>query len=487
MRFIIGGIMHETHTFSREITSIDKFDISRGEELLRFAGSNHSVGGALDGCARRGIEAVPAFFAIATPAGLVPAEAFETLLDELAERVASSLPADGIVLTLHGAMVAKGSPDAEAAILERVRDVAGETIPIAVTLDFHANIGQRMVDLSTIITTYDTYPHVDIAERADEAVGLLQQVVLGEIEPATVLIKPPLIPVPQVQQTAIEPFRTILERAHDMETRGEALTVTVAGGFAYADVPDAGVSFLVTTNGDRAAAATLANELAGMLWERQEMLLASNPSVPDAVADAIAAEEWPVILVDVGDNVGGGTPGDATEILAELLRQNAVDATIVIADPESVQQAIAAGVRNEVSLRVGGKVDDLHGDPVELTGRVVTITDGQWVHEGPENAGVPADMGPAAVVRAGGVNVILTSVKSMPGDLNQLRSVGIEPSSQRIIVVKASVRWRGGFEPIMARGILVDTSGLGSVDLSRFAYESVRRPIFPLDERAEWG
>ncbi len=486
MRFIIGGLMHETHTFSSEITSLDRFDISRGAELLQYAGSNHSLGGAIDGCRERTIDILPAFFAIATPAGTIPATTFTTLLEELVGSIGALLPADGIVLALHGAMVAEGAPDAEAAILERVRKVVGLTMPIAVTLDFHANISQRMVDLATIITTYDTYPHVDIAERAREAVGLLEQVVRQEIAPVMALVKPPLIPVPQVQQTSIEPFCSLMARAHDMEAKNEALTVTVAGGFAYSDVPDAGVSFLVTTDGNREIAEALATELAAMLWERQEMLIAANPSVAEAVTDAIAAEEWPVVLVDVGDNVGGGTPGDATEILAELLRQRAVDATIVIADPESVQQAILAGVRNEVRLRVGGKVDQLHGDPVELTGTVVAITDGRWIHAGPENAGVPADMGPTAVVRSEGVNIVLTSVKSMPGDLNQLRSVGIDPASQRILVVKASVRWRGGYEPIMARGILVDTSGLGSVDLSRFAYRSIRRPIFPIDERAEW-
>ena len=350
MRFIVAGIMHETHTFSSESTPLGRFDVARGEELNRYSGTNHSLGGTIDACGERSIELAPAFFAQATPAGLVPGETFDALVGEMVESIARLLPADGIVLNLHGAMVASGYADAEEHILARVRDVAGPKLPIAVTLDFHANIGQGMINRVTIVTTYDTYPHIDIADRAREAVLLLERTVSGEISPVMALVKPPLIPVPQVQQTSIEPFRSLFARAHQMEESGEALTVTVAGGFAYADVPDAGVSFLVTTDGDLPGAERMANELASMLWEAREALVPSNVPVDTAVADAIDSQAWPVMLVDVADNVGGGTPGDGTAILAELLKQNAQDATIVIADPESVGQAIAAGVRNEVTL-----------------------------------------------------------------------------------------------------------------------------------------
>ncbi|MGE3797749.1 MAG: M81 family metallopeptidase [Thermomicrobiales bacterium] len=487
MRFIIAGIMHETHTFSSEITSIDRFDIVRGDELIRFAGTNHSMGGAIDACVERGIEHALAFFAQATPAGMVPAATFDALVDQLVADVSTHMPADGIVLTLHGAMVAGGYPDAEEHILEQVRAITGPDLPIAVTLDFHANIGQGMVDLATIVTTYDTYPHVDIAERAREAVLLLERTVTGEISPVMALAKPPLIPVPQVQQTAIEPFRSLLERAHQMEDAGEALSVTVAGGFAYADVPNAGVSLLVTTDGNRAAAGMLATELSQMIWDRRSELIALNVPAKEAVADAIGSKEWPVILVDVADNVGGGTPGDGTVILAELIEQRAQDAVIVIADQESVEQAVAAGEGSGVALAVGGKVDRFHGEPVPVTATVQRITNGRWIHEGPENAGVVADMGQTAVVRTGGVTIVLTTVKSMPGDLQQLRSVGIEPANQRIIVVKASVRWRGGFEPIMARGILVETPGICTIDLSSLDFEHLRRPIFPLDQDMSWN
>jgi microcystin degradation protein MlrC len=482
MRLIAGGIMHETHTFSAEPTTVESLGVvARGDELLAFAGVNHSLGGVVDACRERGIELAPAFFADGVSTGTPDRQTFETLVGELCARISEALPADGIVLTLHGAMVAEDFPDAEAEIVRRVREVAGADLPIAVTLDLHANIGQAMVGPVDIITTYDTYPHVDAAERAREAVDLLVSTIQGEIRPTMALAKPPLMPVPQAIATGEGPFKTLFERAHDMERSGEALTVSVAGGFAYADVPEAGVGLLVTTDDDAEAAQRLADELAALAWSLRHDMIVRNTPPAEAVAEAIAFPEGPVMLVDVGDNIGGGTPGDGTLLLAELLAQGAQDATVVIADAEAAQAAFTTAVGGTVQTAVGGKTDRLHGDPVPVTGRVRLLCDGQWIHEGPENAGVPVDIGPTAVLCCGGVNLVLTTRKSMPGDQQQLKSVGIDPARQHIIVVKAAVRWRGGFGPIAKHAVYADTPGLGSVDLHRFTYRHIRRPIFPLD------
>jgi microcystin degradation protein MlrC len=487
MRFITGGIMHETHTFSAEVTTEATLPVVRGADCWRYAGTNHSLGGTIDGCRELGIALEPTMLVDVVSTGTWRRDAFEALTGELIDRIAAALPADGIVLNLHGAMVAEDYPDAEAEIASRVRTLVGPGTPIAVTLDYHANIGQGLVDAVEIITTYDTYPHVDAGERAREAVRLLARTVDGEIRPVMALAKPPLLPVPQAQFTAVPPFRLLLEQAHEMEATGSALTVTIAAGFPYADVPEAGVSFLVTTDGDPDAAARQANELAALAWSLREQMIVRNTPPAEAVAEAMAFAGKPVMLVDVGDNIGGGTPGDGTVLLRELLAQGAMDATVVIADPESVERAIAAGVRNRVALSVGGKTDRLHGEPVALEGEVGLISDGKWVHEGPENAGVPVEMGRTVVLRCDGVNLVLTSKKCMPGDQQQLKAVGIDPKTQQIIVVKAAVRWRGGFGPIAAHAIHVDTPGLGSVDLSRFAFHRIRRPIFPLDPDASWS
>lgn len=486
MRLITGGIQHETHTFSAEPTRAATFPTSRGEECWTYAGTNHSLGGVIDTCRDQGIDLVPTILCDGVATGTVDRDTFALLVGELCERIGAALPADGIVLTLHGAMVADGAPDAEGDIVRRVREVVGPTLPIAVTLDYHANIGQQMVDGSTIVTTYDTYPHVDAAERGREAVDLLARTIRGEIRPTMALVKPPLLPVPQAQFTASPPFATLFARAHAMEQTGEALSVSIAAGFPYADIPDAGVSMLVTTDDDPAAAQRLAHELAESAWRMRDQMIVRNVPPAEAVAEAIAHSQCPVVLVDVGDNIGGGTPGDGTVLLSELLKQGAAEATIVVADPAAVEAAFTAGIGGAFTFAVGGKTDTLHGEPVPVSGRVRLLGDGEWVHEGPEQAGVPERMGRTAVVRVGGVNLVLTSVKSAPGDLQQLKSVGIDPARQRIIVVKAAVRWRGGYAPITKHSIDVDTPGLGSVDLSRFAFHHLRRPIFPLDKDATY-
>lgn len=486
MRFITGGIMHETHTFSVEPTTADSFPQYRGEECLVYAGTNHSLGGVIDGCRELEIDLVPTLFCDAFSTGTVTRDGFETLVAELVERIGRALPADGVVLTLHGAMVAEGYPDAEGEIVRRVREVVGPPVPIAVTLDLHANIGQLMVDGCDVVTCYDTYPHVDANARAREAVALLARTVRGEIRPTMSLVKPPLLPVPQVQSTAEGPFKALFDRAHAMEESEEALTVTVAPGFAYADVPDAGTSFLVTTDGDAEKAERLARELAELAWSLRDRMIARNTPPTEAVAEAIAYPEGPVMLIDVGDNIGGGTPGDGTVLLAELLAQGAQEAVMVIADRATVDAAIAAGIGGTVTVTVGGKTDRRHGEPVPITGRVRLISDGRFVLEGPENAGTVGDMGRTAVVRVDGVDLVLTSQKFAPGDQQQLKSVGIDPARQKIVVLKAAVRWRGGYGAIARHAILVDTPGLGSVDLSRFDFKHIRRPIFPLDPETEW-
>ena len=483
---VAGGIMHETHTFSAEPTPLDAFSILRGEECNTFAGSNHSMGGVVDACHEFGVRLSHTYFAQATSTGPVTEALFDVMVNELLQSIERELPADGIVLTLHGAMVAEGHLEADAEIVRRVRALVGPEVPIAVTLDYHANIGQMLVDAATIIVGYDTYPHIDLSDRAQEAVHLLMRTINGEIAPEMALVKPPLLPVPQALFTAQHPFKTIFDRAFALERAGSALSITVAGGFSYADAPASGVSILVTTDGDANSARSLAVELAELAWSLREDMQISNTAPSDAVAEAIALRDGPVILVDVGDNIGGGTPGDGTVLLSELLRQGAEKAVMVIADAEAVQDAFRAGVGGTVETRVGGKADDRHGEPVPILGRVRLLSDGRWVHEGPENAGVPAEPGPTAVVDVAGVTIVLNSRKIAPGDQQQLKSVGIDPPRQKIIVVKAAVRWRGGFGPIARHAIHVGTPGLGDVDLNRFHFSKISRPIYPLDPAMDW-
>jgi microcystin degradation protein MlrC len=486
VHLIAGGIMHETHTFSAEPTPLDAWTVVRGADCDAYAGTNHSLGGVIDACRELDVRLSHTYFAQATSTGPVTRHLFDAMVGELVAGIEAALPADGVVLTLHGAMVAEDFLEAEVEIVRRVKAVVGPEMPVAVTLDLHANIGSELVEQATVIVGYDTYPHIDLNERASEAVHLLVRAIRGEIAPTMALVKPPLLPVPQAMFTSAHPFKTLFDRAFALEAAGEALTISIAGGFPYADAPATGMSILAVTDNDPAKAQAIAQELGELTWSLRHDMLIHNTPPAEAVAEAIAYPEGPVVLVDVGDNIGGGTPGDGTVLLTELLRQGAKDAVVVIADAEAVQAAFAVGVNGTVKTTVGGKADRLHGDPVAIEGRVRLLSDGHWVHDGPENAGVAAEPGPTAVVEVDGVTLVLNSMKIAPGDLQQLKSVGIDPVRQKILVVKAAVRWRGGYGPITKHAIHVATPGLGSVNLNEFDFHHIQRPAFPLDMDMVW-
>ena len=481
MRLALGGFSHETHTFAPYATKLEDFGRWLvGEEVLRhFGGTNTEVGGMMEAAEEEGVELVPTFYASATPSGLVERGAYEAVREELLGRL-KGLEVDGVLLSLHGAMVAEGEDDVEGAILEEVKGMLG--VPVAATLDFHANISSRMASSADLLVGYDTYPHTDMKERGREALLRLVQVVRGEFLPASALRKPPVLPSVQRMVTSEPPMSELMEAAHRMESEDPSVLVTVSGGFPFSDVSFAGMGVVVYTDGDRTRAEEMAEEISRLAWERRREFVAHNVPVEEAVREAVGSGEWPVVLADVADNVGGGSPGDGTALLSELLRQGAEGAVVVIADPEAVELARRAGEGAEVEMEVGGKADGLHGGPVRARWEVLGLYDGRFQYKGSYMTGLWVDMGPTAVVRSGGVRVVLTTRKTMPFDLEQLRCVGIEPEECRIIVVKSAIAWRAAYGPIAKKVIYVDTPGLCRANLRTFQYRRVRRPIFPLDD-----
>jgi microcystin degradation protein MlrC len=292
----------------------------------------------------------------------------------------------------------------------------------------------------------------------------------------------PVLSVPQRQGTGDEPMRTLMARAHEMERDPRVLAVTLAGGFCYSDVPRAGMTAVVSTIGDPDLATQLATELRDAIWAQRAGFVQKNLSVADAVRQARLNESGkPAMLVDVADNIGGGSPGDGTAILAELIAQQATGVAIAIADPEAVALAFSAGVNGHFSGLVGGKTDNLHGDPVQVEGRVRLLSDGQFVYRGSYMTGLVREMGRSAVIDTGGNYLLLNELKTMPFDAEQLRSVGISPEYCRAIVVKSATAWRAAYGDLAGLVMLVDTPGICTVDLASLPYQHLTRPIYPLD------
>jgi microcystin degradation protein MlrC len=486
VRFFVAMLAHETNTFSSIPTDralFEAHDLRYGGELLEaFRGTGTCLGGMIDAAGGAGVTLVPSLAAAASPAGRVTKAFYAEARDRLLADLRAAGPLDGVLLDLHGAMVVEGLDDGEGDLLRAVRAEVG-ALPIAVTLDFHANVTRAMVETATLLHGYKTYPHVDMDARGREATARLADVVAGRVRPTVAYRQPPMLPPIAGQLTTRGPMRRLYDLADAMERRPGVVSVSVFAGFPLADIHDAGLSVYVVTDGNQPLADALADELAAAAWAMRHDFLHTALPVKDAVARALALDGRPVVLADIADNTGGGAGGDTTEILRELLRVGARSATVAcLWDAEAARACVAAGVGATVTLPVGGKVDPSHGAPVTVTGRVRTLSDGRFVYQGPMMRGVEGRLGPTAVLDVNDVKVILISHRRQTLDPEMIRFVGIDPLAEKILVVKSSIHYRAAFEPI-ARAILeVDAPGLSSSNLGRFAFTRVRRPIFPLDD-----
>ncbi len=479
----IGGIMHESNTFSDTRTDYGAFSQTFARYLINaWEETHHEMAGFIQGATQYDYTAHPTLMASATPAGPVTDDAFDRLTDMLIQHLKSIPKYDGLLLALHGALVAESYPDGDGEILHRLREALGRDLPIVVTLDQHANVSEQMVAESTALVIYKTTPHIDQRQRGLQAAELMMRILRDEVTPAQALAKPPMLLNILYHNTSVPPMAPILTAAKQLEMRTDVLAASVAVGYPYADVYEAGPAFVVTTDDNPKLAQTEADRLSDMLWRVREELTLDLPDAAQAVEQAVASDEHPVILVEMGDNIGGGSPGDSTFVLAEFQQQGASGFVVILCDPEGVQTCVQAGIGADVALDVGAKADNLHGSPVSIQGKVRLIHDGRYEETEPRHGGQRHhNQGLTAVIVVGDSLVVLTSRRQTPFSLHQLLSLGINPTEMRMIVVKAAVAFRAAYEPIAGRIIEVDTPGLTAVNPLHFEYHNIRRPLFPLD------
>ncbi len=485
MRIATGCIGHETNTFTSIPTTLASFKEGAyyvGEEIIAaFDQTSSIMGGFIEAATELKIDVVPLLWTFATPAGPIEANAYATLKAQLLDLLQKADPVDAVFLDLHGAMVTQTHEDAEGDLLAAVRQQIG-AIPLVITLDLHANITAAMTQQTNAIIGFDTYPHVDCHTRGIEAAHLLHDTLSGRMSPTMAYRQLPLLTSPPAQCTMKPLMSEAIDRLHQLEARPGVVTATLSMGFPFADIRDAGASVLVTTDGDQNLAEQYADEFAAYIWDMRESFRADLVSISEAIDFARKADGHPIVVAEGSDNPGGGGPCDGTFILHALIEADFQDAVVaIIADPESVDRAIAAGIGQCVDLRVGGKTHPLHGEPVELSGYVKTISDGEFVHRGPMSQGRIGKMGRTAVVKVGGVEIILTEQRLQPYDAEVLRSLGIPPEARKLIALKSAVHFRADYTPIAHAILEVDTPGVHSPNLFSYTYEKLRRPIFPLD------
>ncbi len=485
MRIVTGTISHETNVLSNIATDLGEFRKGRflhGDELFeRFNGTKTPAGGIIDGCRMHGFDLIPTVFASATPSGTITAEAFDTILSAMLEGIQNAQDIDAVVLHLHGAGVSDAYPDIEGKVLEEVRHIVG-AIPLVATFDFHANFTARMLNHADLLIGYDTYPHIDGYERGVEAVNLTARMLDGSLKPTKAMRQPPMLPALQVQFTGRDPMRRVVAEAHRMEAMPGVETITVAAGFPWSDIPEAGMSFIVTTHNNQALAEELAQALHDMVWSRRREFLVNPMPIREALQYVKATTATPIVLADIGDNPGGGSPEDGTYVLKAILEEELKGGVLAVMwDPHVVTQALDAREGQPLDITLGGHTDNWHGAPLQVTTRVKTLSDGTFINEGPMGTGAESDMGPTAVLDIEGNDVIVTSKRYQPLDLQLYKSLGIDLAAKRFIVLKSSVHFRAAHEPIAADVIELDTPGLTSPRLTGLGFKNIRRPIFPLD------
>lgn len=493
-RVVVAHLSHESHSFSRLVTTLADFareELMFGDAIVAHAaGTRTELGAIVAAAADNGWQLVPTVAACAATSGPVTRSAYEALIEPLFTALDHHPDAEAVLLVLHGAMFVQGEPDPEGDLLERVRHRIGWRTVIAATLDLHANVTDRMVRYADILTSYRTTPHVDQYETGARACQLLQRTLRGEIQPRVHVARRPMLAGMDLGRTLGDtPMTRLHARARAFEDRvPEVLDISLLAGYYMGDVYEAGPSVVVVGHGDARPCEQVAAELIDDAWSWRERKTVQLQSIDSAIAACRepANRPGPMILADYTDGPGGGGYGDATRLLRALLEAR-IPGTLVglIYDPESAQQAIAAGVGQERAFRIGGKTDaQFGGGPVDVVALVLAVSDGHYVRTGPFRTGTTASIGASALLECGEVRIIVASGRMQAEERGQYRVLGVDVEQVNVLALKGINHFRADLEPISRGIVFVESGGLHATDLRTLPFRNVRRPIWPLDDIA---
>ncbi|MCZ6538742.1 MAG: M81 family metallopeptidase [Chloroflexi bacterium] len=517
MRFSILGISHETNTFSRVPATYEKFKeahMLRGQEMIdEYADSEYTIAGYLEMADELGFEAVPLMYAQTGPIGTITKDAYDRLSTEMLNMLRDQGPWDGVLICNHGAAVSEEFPDLDGEFTRAVREIVGPDVPVGVTLDMHANISKETVANTDVCVVWRTCPHLDTRQRGRKCAELIYRTVKGEIKPVQHIEMPPMLVNIVKQFTGQEPMKSLVDDCFEANERDGILDTSISEGYPYADVEEMGMSWIAISDGDADSAEETAKWMAARAWEKRADLNRPVASIEEALTQAeeryagpkpagvenflpddgsaLAEAEpsdhshlGPIVLMDVGDNIGGGSSADSTHIM-KVAREMGIEGYLQsLYDPEAVQACVAAGVGAEISLEMGGKTDDMHGEPILVTGTVVNIDEGKYEETRPTHGGFKFydDGLRVRFNTADGMTILLTSVRSGNTAREQMYSMGINPEDFRIVVAKGVSSPRPAYQPIAAEIIIVNSPGVTSADLDTFTFKNRRVPLYPFEE-----
>ncbi len=487
----IAMMSHETNTFSPVLTDLDRFSGGHGvplrgaEALNVYRGTASCLGGYIEVAEAQNVTIDMGIAASAPPSGPVEDDAYEYMcaaIVELSQRV------DALLLDLHGAMTTKSYDDGEGELLQRIRALSPE-LPIAISLDMHANITQLMVSNCDVLTGYHTYPHIDMDSTARRGAEAFFAMLNGTAKPVLCWGNAPMLPHIMRQGTDDEPNASLQARAIALEQAG-CLGVSVFTGFPHADIYDAGFSVVVMTDADTESAQTHVNDLLTSAWEAREDFVYEIEPLPQSMARAkaaaAAAGEGPVIVLDHYDNTASGGTMDTTEVLSAVLDADLKRVAVFgFYDPEVVAQMASAGVGTTVTVTLGGKLPmpalTEQSTPITLTGEVKLISNGKFEAQVAMARGLTMNMGMSAVLSVGSVDIAIISRHIEPYDPECFRSLGMEPLAYDYVMLKSRIHYRVGFRDLAKEVIECAGRGVCTSDYSQLTFEKVRRPVYPLD------
>lgn len=487
LRVLIGEIKHEANTFSPVATTLQSFrdyHYYEGEACAALRGTRTEVAAFLDVADAEGWRPVFSLATMAMSSGKVTAETYARLKRTLLSSISAAGRLDAVLLALHGAMVVDGIDDAEGDLLAATRRLVGNT-PIAASLDLHGVVTTQMASNADILVGFDTCPHTDLYETGARTASLLAALLRGRLAPAMALVRVPLIVAPDTMDTTDGPLGDVIAQAKALEGHDGVVSASVFCAQPWLDIPPLASAVLVASDGDPRSATQAAQRLARYYWRQRRRFTVDLHSPDEAVALAVAEGRGPVVFSDSADSIGSGAAGDATGVLRALLaHRNALPgaALATVVDPVAAAQAAAAGVGAHVELMVGGRLDTEHNTPVCLQGRVINVFDGRFRLSGPSYAGLEMNMGQTAVVQAGAVSVVMTSLPTWTHHPDFYRSVGLEPREALIVITKSNILFKASYRDIARRIIWVLAPGLSSPDVAHLPFTRVTRPLYPLDD-----
>ena len=482
-RVAVGGILTECNDFGGQpidVAAFERFELRYGDDVLGVSGG--VMGGMLEVLAEREATPVPLLFASTSPGGPLTDECYETLRRDLLAALEAVVPVDAVLLALHGAAVSETVHDIEGDLLARTRALVGPEVPIVATLDLHAHVTEAMVANADGLVAWETYPHRDSYTTGRRGAALLVDTATGAARPTMVMAKVPVLTGAVNGSTEGDgPFADMMRRAKALEERPDVLSTSMFLVHPFIDRPGMGSGGLVITDGDASGARQAALALAEEYWQRRHEFEPAMSRPDEAVRKGLAIDDEPIVLMETADACGGGAAGDSVACIAALL-QHAPEAVSVapVVDPGAAAHCHIAGVGAQVTLRLGHQLDPRWGEPILVTGTVEALTDGEFVYEGGIWEGVIGEMGPTAVLRCGGLQIVIATHPTYEWTGEQYTSVGVDAGAPKFAVAKNPMNYRMVYPN--APVIVIDSPGPTPASVRSLPFERMQRPFFPLDD-----